>query len=83
MAVLLLVVVLFAGDKNYLGHWYISIIVFASFFIVTNYIGKLERKNPVDKKVKIISWICFIATAIFGLIFVVSNPEIFNTYGIK
>lgn len=57
MAVLLLVVVLFAGDKNYLGHWYISIIVFASFFIVTNYIGKLERIQLIKRLKSLVGFV--------------------------
>lgn len=83
LGVILLVVVLFSGDKSYLGHWYIGTISFVCFVLVINYIGTLERKTEIDKKTKIIGWICFFATAIIGLIFIISNPEIFNTYGIK
>lgn len=83
LGVVLLIVALFSFDKNYLGHWYIGTISFVSFVLVINYIGTLERKTEIDKKTKIIGWVCFFTTAIIGLVFVLSNPEIFNTYGIE
>ena len=82
MAVLLLVVVLFLIDKSTLGFNYIGAIPFVCFVLVANYIGKLEKKAEIDKKLKIISSICFFVTVIIGLLLILSFPEIFNTYGI-
>ena len=82
IAVILLVLVLFLVDKSFLGFNYIGAIPFVCFVLVGNYIVKLERKVEIDKKVKIISWICFFATVIIGLLLIFSFPEIFNTYGI-
>jgi hypothetical protein len=79
--VLLLVVVLFLVDKSILGFGYIGGISFVCFVLVINYISKLEKKAEIDKKVRIISWICFFATVIIGLVLILSFPEIFNTYG--
>ena len=81
IAVILLVVVLFLVDKSILGVSYIGVIPFVCFVLVNNYISKLEKKAEIDKKVKIISWICFFATGIIGLLLNLSFPEIFNTYG--
>jgi|tagenome__1003787_1003787.scaffolds.fasta_scaffold19171477_1 hypothetical protein len=81
IAVILLVVVLFLVDKSILGVGYIGIIPFVCFVLVINYISKLEKKAGIDKKVKIIGWICFFSTAIIGLLLILSFPEIFNTYG--
>ena len=83
MAVLLLVVVLFSVDKSFLGFDYVGVISFVCFVLVFNYIGKLEKKAEIDEKVKIISWICFFATVIIGLVLILSFPEIFNTYGFE
>ena len=82
LGVVLLIVVLFSFDKNYLGHWYIGTISFVSFVLVINYIGTLERKTEIDKKTKIIGWICFFVTLIIGWLLIISFPEIFNTYGL-
>ena len=49
MAVLLLVVVLFMIDKSTLGFNYIGAIAFVCFVLVSNYIGKLEKKAEIDK----------------------------------
>lgn len=81
MAVILLVVVLFSVDKSFLGFNYIGVIPYVCFVLVNNYIFKLEKKADIDKKVKIISRICFFATIIIGLWLILSFPEIFNTYG--
>ena len=81
IAVILIVVVLFMVDKSYLGFNYIGVISFVCFVLIINYIGKLEKKAEIDKKVKIISWICFFATVIIGWLLIISFPEIFNTYG--
>jgi len=75
-AVILLVVVLFLVDKSFLGFSYVGAIPFICFIFVSIYISKLE------KKIKIISWVCFFATVIIGLLLIMSFPEIFNTYGI-
>jgi len=83
LGVIMLVVVLWGGDKSSLGYWYIGIIPYICFFLVSNYISKLEKKDKIDKKVNIIGWICFVATAIIGLVLFRSFPEIFNTYGIE
>ena len=83
LGVVVLVVALFSVDKYYLGYWYIGVIPFVSFVLVANYIGTLEKKNEIDKKAKIIRWICFFATVIIGWVFILSFPEIFNTYGIE
>ena len=77
---ILLVVVLFSVDKSFLGFNYIGVIPYVCFVIVINYISKLEKKAGIDKKVKIISNICFFVTAIIGLLLILSFPEIFNTY---
>lgn len=81
MAVILLVIVLFSVDKSFLGFNYIAIIPYVCFLLMTNYIGKLEKKADIDKKVIIISRICFFITVIIGLLLILSFPEIFNTYG--
>ena len=81
MAVILLVVVLFLVDKSFLGFNYIGVVPFVCFVLVINYIGELEKKADIDKKVKLISRICFFATVIIGLLLILSFPEIFNTYG--
>ncbi len=81
IAVILLVVVLFSVDKSVLGFSYLGVISFVSFVLVINYISKLEKKAEINKKVKIISWICFFATVIIGLVLILSFPEMFNTYG--
>lgn len=60
MAVILLVIVLFSVDKSFLGFNYIAIIPYVCFLLMTNYIGKLEKKADIDKKVIIISRICFL-----------------------
>ena len=78
---ILVVVVLFLVDKSILGFGYIGVIPFISIVLVVNYISKLEKKAGIDKKVKIIGWICFFVTAIIGLLIILSFPEIFNTYG--
>ena len=80
IAVLIIVVVLFSVDKSYLGFSYIGAIPLFCLMLVTIYIGKLERKTAINKKVKIISWISFIATIIIGLAIIFSFPDIFNTY---
>ena len=46
-----------------------------SLVLVSNYISNLEKKAEVDKKVKIIGWICFIVTAIIGLVLILSFPD--------
>ena len=81
MAVILLVVVLFSVDKSFLGFNYIGVIPYVCLIVVITYISKLEKKADIDKKVKIISNICFFATVIIGLLLILSFPEIFNTYG--
>ena len=70
------------GDKSFLGYWYIGSIPFICYVLVINYISTLEKKAEIDKKVKIISWICFFATIIIGWLLIISFPEIFNTYGL-
>ena len=82
LALILLVLVLFLVDKSFLGYNYIGAIPFVCFVLVVNYIGKLEKKAEIDKKVKIISSICFIVIVITGLLLILTFPEIFNTYGI-
>jgi hypothetical protein len=82
LGVFALVIALFSVDKSSLGYWYIGIIPFISLVLVTNYISTLEKKAEIDKKVKIIGWICFFATAIIGWLLIISFPEIFNTYGL-
>ena len=82
LGVFALVIALFSVDKSSLGYWYIGIIPFISLVLVANYISTLEKKAEIDKKVKIISWICFFATAIIGWLLIISFPEIFNTYGL-
>ena len=66
LGVFALVIVLFSVDKSSLGYWYVGIIPFISLVLVANYISILEKKDEIDKKVKIISWICFFATVILG-----------------
>ena len=78
MAVILLVIVLFSVDKSFLGFNYIAIIPYVCFLLMTNYIGKLEKKADIDKKVIIISRICFFITVIIGLLLILSFPEIFK-----
>ena len=83
IALIVLVVVLFLVDKSILGvNWYIGVIPLICLVLVIFYIGKLEKKAEIDKKVKIISWICFFVTAIIGLVLILSFPDIFNTYGL-
>ncbi len=82
LGVFVLVIALFSVDKSSLGYWYIGIIPFTSLVLVVNYISILEKKDEIDKKVKIISWICFFATVIIGWLLIISFPEIFNTYGL-
>ena len=82
LGVFALVIALFSVDKSSLGYWYIGIIPFISLVLVANYISTLEKKDEIDKKVKIISWICFFATVIIGWLLIISFPEIFNTYGL-
>ena len=82
LAVILLVLVLFLVDKSYIGYNYIGAIPFICFVLVSNYIGKLEKKAEIDKKAKIIGSICFFVIVIIGLLLILSFPEIFNTYGI-
>lgn len=82
LGVFVLVIALFSVDKSSLGYWYIGIIPFISLVLVANYISTLEKKDEIDKKVKIISWICFLATVILGWLLIISSPEIFNTYGL-
>ena len=81
MAMILLIVVLFSVDKSFLGFNYIAVIPYVCFLLMTNYISKLEKKAAIDKKVIIISRICFFATVIIGLLLILSFPKIFNTYG--
>jgi len=81
IAVIVIVVALFLVDKSILGVNFIGVIPLICLVLVTSYIGKLEKKAEIDKKVKIISWICFFATGIIGLVLILSFPEIFNTYG--
>ncbi|MFC3041457.1 hypothetical protein ACFOGI_14510 [Virgibacillus xinjiangensis] len=45
LGVILLVVVLFSGDKSVLGHWYMGFISYICLFLVINYISTLERKT--------------------------------------
>jgi hypothetical protein len=80
-AVILLVVVLFLIDKSVFGFHFLGAIPLISLVLISNYIGRLERKAGVDKKVRIVGMICFIVTAIIGLLLILSFPEIFNTYG--
>ncbi|RLL47113.1 hypothetical protein D8M04_07980 [Oceanobacillus piezotolerans] len=82
LGVILLVVVLFSVDKSILGHGYIGLISFVCFLLIINYISTLEKKDQIDKKVKIIGWFCFFGTVIIGLLLIISFPEIFNTYGL-
>ena len=79
---ILLVVVLFLVDKSILGFDFIGVISLVCFVLVIYYIGKLEKKAEIDKKLKIISWICFFVTVLIGLVLILSFPEIFNTYGL-
>ncbi|MGE8081388.1 hypothetical protein [Peribacillus loiseleuriae] len=81
LGVIMLAIVLWEVDKSSLGYWYIGAIPFICFVLVVNYISKLEKKDEIDKKVKIIGWICFFATVVIGLVLILSYPEIFNTYG--
>ena len=60
MAVILLVVVLFSVDKSFLGFNYIGVIPYICLLIVINSIRKKKKKANIDKKVKIISNICFL-----------------------
>ena len=80
LGVFVLVIALFSVDKSSLAYWYIGIIPFTSLVLVVNYISILAKKAEIDKKVKIISWICFFATVIIGWLLIISFPEIFNTY---
>ena len=80
LGVFTVIIALFSADKAYLGYWYIGIIPCISLAIVSNYINTLEKNDEIGKKVKIISWICFFASAILGLLLIASFPEIFNTY---
>ncbi|MDE5416038.1 hypothetical protein [Alkalihalobacterium chitinilyticum] len=80
IAVILLILALFLVDKSILGFNFIGVIPFVCFFLVIIYINKLEEKAEIDKKVKIIGWICFCATVFIGLLLILSLPEIFNTY---
>ena len=82
IAVILLVVVLFLVDKSILGVNFLGVIPLICLVLVTSYIGKLEKKAEIDKKVKIIGWACFVATGIIGWLLIISFPEIFNTYGL-
>ncbi len=82
LGVFALVIALFSVDKSSLGYWYIGVIPFISLVLVANYISTLEKKDEIDKKVKLISWICFFATVIIGWLLIISFPEIFNTYGL-
>lgn len=82
LGVIMLVVVLWGVDKSSLGYWYIGSIPFICYVLLVNYISTLEKKAEIDKKVKIISWICFFATVIIGWLLIISFPEIFNTYGL-
>ena len=81
LAVILLVVVLFLVDKSFLGYNYIGAIPFICFVFVMSYIGRLEKKAEIDKRVKVISSICFFVIVIIGLLLILKFPEIFNTYG--
>ncbi|WP_218775583.1 hypothetical protein [Oceanobacillus senegalensis] len=83
IAVILLVVVLFSVDKSILlGFNYVGIIPFVCYGVIISYISKVEKKSEIDKRIRIISWICFYATVIIGWLLIISFPEIFNTYGI-
>ena len=81
MAIILLVVVLFSVDKSFLGYNFIGVIPYVCFLLMTNYIGKLEKKADINKKTILISRICFFVTVIIGLLLILSFPKIFNTYG--
>lgn len=83
LGVIALIVALWVVDKSSLGYGYISIIPFICIALVGNYINKLEKKDEISKKVNIIGWVCFFATAIIGLVLIYSFPEFFNTYGIE
>ena len=72
LGVFVLVIVLFSVDKSSLGYWYIGIIPFTSLVLVANYISTLEKKAEIDKKLNIISWICFLATVIIGWLLIIS-----------
>jgi len=63
----MLVVVLWGVDKSSLGYWYIGSIPFICYVLLINYISTLEKKAEIDKKVKIISWICFFANRVPAL----------------
>ncbi|WP_156324342.1 hypothetical protein [Bacillus sp. FJAT-27251] len=54
-----LVVALFLVDKSFLGFNLLGVIPLICLVLVTAYISKLEKKAEIDKKVKIIGWICF------------------------
>lgn len=60
IAVIVIVVASFLVDKSILGVNVIGIIPLICLVLVTSYIGKLEKKAGIDKKVKTISWICFL-----------------------
>jgi hypothetical protein len=81
IAVILLVLILFLVDKTILGVGYLGVIPFICLVLVIYYISKLEKKAGINKRVKIIGWICFFVTAIIGLSLILSFPEIFNIYG--
>jgi len=82
IAIVILVVTLFLIDKSFLGFKIIGFIPFFCILLVNNYISKLEERAGIDKRVKVIGWICFYVTVIIGLLLILSFPEIFNTYGI-
>src|SRR5699024_7396290 len=82
MAIVILVISLFFIVKYFFVFNFIVLITFFCFLLVSNYINKLEKIVGVDKKVKVIGWICFYVTVIIGLLLIISFPEIFNTYGI-
>lgn len=56
----------------------LEIIPIISLVLVSNYTGQLERKAEVDKRIKIIGWICFVVTAIIGLVLIPLFPHCFQ-----
>lgn len=79
IAVIVLVLSMFSVDMSFSGVNYWGSIPLICLVLVASYISKLEKKAEIDPKIKIISWVCFFATGVIGLVLILSFPEIFNT----